>query len=90
MAEAAPATAHGGLLHDELARLGLAPDDVLDVSVNVNPYGPCAPVLAAVRAAPIERYPDPTAAPARAALAPLLPERDALRAELGAILKILG
>jgi histidinol-phosphate aminotransferase/threonine-phosphate decarboxylase len=57
------------MLHDELARLGLAPEDVLDVSVNVNPYGPCRSVIDAIRAAPIERYPDPTATPARAALA---------------------
>lgn len=60
---------HGGLLHEELAGLGLAPEDVLDVSVNVNPYGPCRPVVDAIRAAHIDRYPDPTAAPARAALA---------------------
>ena len=60
---------HGGLLHDELASLGLRADDILDVSVNVNPYGPCQSVLDAIRAAPLERYPDPSAAPARAALA---------------------
>jgi histidinol-phosphate/aromatic aminotransferase/cobyric acid decarboxylase-like protein len=60
---------HGGLLEDELTRLGLRHEDVLDVSVNVNPYGSFPPVIAAIRAAAIERYPDPTAAPARAALA---------------------
>lgn len=60
---------HGGLLHDELVRFGLTPEDVLDASVNVNPYGPCRAVLDAIRAAPIDRYPDPTAAPARAAVA---------------------
>jgi len=63
------ATLHGGLIDDELATFGLAPDDVLDVSVNVNPYGPCRPVIDAVRAARIDRYPDPTARPARAAIA---------------------
>ncbi len=57
------------MLHDELARLRLAPEDVLDVSVNVNPYGPCLTVIDAIRKAPLERYPDPTAAPARVALA---------------------
>lgn len=60
---------HGGLLDDELARLGLRHEEVLDVSVNVNPYGPPPGVIAAIRAASIERYPDPTATPARAALA---------------------
>ena len=60
--------AHGGLVHEELARLGLAPENVLDVSVNVNPYGPCETVLSAVRSASLERYPDPSAAPARTAL----------------------
>ncbi|MGD0677829.1 MAG: histidinol-phosphate transaminase [Polyangiaceae bacterium] len=61
--------AHGGLLDDELARLGIHPDEVLDVSVNVNPYGPCPAVVAAVRAARVDRYPDPTAQPAREAIA---------------------
>ncbi len=65
----APHTTHGGMLHDELARLGLVPEDVLDVSVNVNPYGPCRPVIDAISSAPIARYPDPTATPARVALA---------------------
>lgn len=69
---------HGGLLEDELARLGLRHDEVLDVSVNVNPYGSAPVVVEAIRAASIERYPDPTAAPARTALARWLdvpPER---------------
>jgi histidinol-phosphate/aromatic aminotransferase/cobyric acid decarboxylase-like protein len=63
------ATAHGGLLDDELAALGIAADDVLDVSVNVNPYGPTPAMIAAVRAARIDRYPDPTSGAARAAVA---------------------
>ncbi|HYQ45572.1 MAG TPA: histidinol-phosphate transaminase [Polyangiaceae bacterium] len=61
--------AHGGLHDDELTRLGLRHEDVLDVSVNVNPYGASRVVLEAIRAASIERYPDPAATPARAALA---------------------
>lgn len=69
MLDATAVQAHGGMLHEELSRLGLAPEAVLDVSVNVNPYGPCPSVLEAIRSARIERYPDPTAAPARAALA---------------------
>ncbi len=59
-------TAHGGLLDAELGALGLHAGDVLDVSVNVNPYGPCASVRRAIAEAAIDRYPDPTAAPAAA------------------------
>lgn len=59
---------HGGLVHDELAALGISSASILDFSVNVNPYGPCDEVRRAVSAAPIDRYPDPTAAPARRAL----------------------
>ena len=60
---------HGGLLEREISALGLRPDDVLDVSVNVNPYGPSAAVVEAIRSAPIDRYPDPTAWDARRAIA---------------------
>lgn len=64
-----PVIAHGGLLADELAALGLRAEDVLDVSVNVNPYGPCPAVRRAIGEAAVHRYPDPTASPARRALA---------------------
>jgi histidinol-phosphate/aromatic aminotransferase/cobyric acid decarboxylase-like protein len=60
---------HGGLIDRELIALGLSPDDVLDVSVNTNPYGPCDAVVKATRAAAMDRYPDPTAWPAREAIA---------------------
>ncbi|HZZ85919.1 MAG TPA: aminotransferase class I/II-fold pyridoxal phosphate-dependent enzyme [Anaeromyxobacteraceae bacterium] len=60
---------HGGALAAELDALGLAPEEVLDFSVNVNPYGPCAEVLAAARSAPVHLYPDPTAAAVRRAVA---------------------
>jgi histidinol-phosphate/aromatic aminotransferase/cobyric acid decarboxylase-like protein len=56
---------HGGLLDDELAALGLRADDVLDLSVNVNPYGPCPAVRRALAAARVDRYPDPRATAAR-------------------------
>jgi histidinol-phosphate/aromatic aminotransferase/cobyric acid decarboxylase-like protein len=69
MSTGALAMQHGGLLADELARLGLEPEEVLDVSVNVNPYGSFPPIIAAIRAASIERYPDPSATPARRAIA---------------------
>jgi histidinol-phosphate/aromatic aminotransferase/cobyric acid decarboxylase-like protein len=60
---------HGGLLAEELARLDLRASDIVDFSVNVNPYGPAPAVLAAARAAPIDRYPDPTASELRQAIA---------------------
>lgn len=63
------ARVHGGPVAAELAAAGIAPGDVLDLSVNVNPYGPPPAVLAAARAAALERYPDPSAGAVRAALA---------------------
>jgi histidinol-phosphate/aromatic aminotransferase/cobyric acid decarboxylase-like protein len=60
---------HGGPTAEELAALGLAPGDVLDLSVNVNPYGPAPAVAEAARRAVLERYPDPAARAVRAALA---------------------
>jgi histidinol-phosphate aminotransferase len=50
--------AHGALNFAELERLGLDPNDVLDFSVNSNPYGPSPLILEAIRSVPIERYPD--------------------------------
>ncbi|WP_394835060.1 histidinol-phosphate aminotransferase family protein [Pendulispora rubella] len=66
--------AHGGPVDDELAALGLRAGDVLDFSVNVNPYGPCPSVVRAIAEAPLDRYPDPSAAPTRRALAARLDE----------------
>lgn len=60
---------HGGMRDDELASHGLSPADVLDLSVNVNPYGPCALIRRAIAEAAIDRYPDPSATTARRALA---------------------
>ncbi|MFI4936861.1 MAG: hypothetical protein ACHP7N_19835, partial [Caulobacterales bacterium] len=44
-------------------------EGLLDLSVNVNPYGPAPAVADAVRNAPLHAYPDPTARAAREALA---------------------
>jgi len=63
------ASTHGGLLDDELAALGIAHDMVLDLSVNVNPYGPSPAMARALATARIDRYPDPNAATARRAVA---------------------
>lgn len=60
---------HGGIDGAELASLGVAPARVVDFSVNTNPYGPCPAVRDAIAEATVDRYPDPTARPARAAVA---------------------
>ena len=49
---------HGALDYGELGRLGLHPWEVLDFSVNANPYGPSPRVREAVANAAIDRYPD--------------------------------
>lgn len=68
-AEPHPLRVHGGLDPAELARLGIAPDEVLDLSVNVNPFGPHPDVVRAIRGAPLDRYPDQHDGRARALLA---------------------
>lgn len=60
---------HGGLPIATLRALGIDPEGVLDMSVNVNPYGPCRAVREAVASARIERYPDPGCTAAREAVA---------------------
>lgn len=66
---AAPVRLHGGACETELRAAGADPATAIDFSVNVNPYGPSPAVLAAIRAAPVARYPDPSAAPVRRAIA---------------------
>lgn len=65
------ARAHGGPRPGELESQGWRAEDVLDFSVNINPYGPTPDVAAAVRAAPLLSYPDAEARGARTALAEL-------------------
>ena len=60
---------HGGVSVDELTLLGVDSREILDFSASINPYGPCPAVVNAVAACPIDRYPDPSAAPLRRALA---------------------
>lgn len=60
---------HGGSREDEIRALGIDSSEIVDFSVNVNPYGPSPAVVRAIREAPIEQYPDPTAWRARQALA---------------------
>lgn len=49
---------HGAIDYTELARLGLQPSEILDFSVNGNPYGPSPMVREAIAQVAIERYPD--------------------------------
>ncbi len=63
------ARVHGGLSPREARAHGVDPERVLDLSVNINPYGPCEPVVAAARAAVLDGYPDPSARAARTAWA---------------------
>src|SRR4051812_7970120 len=60
--------AHGGIVDDEVAGLGIAASEVIDFSVNVNPYGPTPAMIDAIRSAPLDRYPDPTSSAARRAI----------------------
>src|SRR5262245_24357896 len=63
---------HGGAQEGELRALGLDPASIIDFSTCLNPYGPCPAMMRAVRSAPIDCYPDPTARVARVALADVL------------------
>lgn len=49
---------HGAIDYAELASLGLQPQDIIDFSVNGNPYGPSPHVREAVARVAIDRYPD--------------------------------
>ena len=60
---------HGALDFAELERLGLEPDEVLDFSVNSNPFGPSPAVRIAIAATPLDRYPDRESLGLRQALA---------------------
>jgi histidinol-phosphate/aromatic aminotransferase/cobyric acid decarboxylase-like protein len=63
---------HGGTCEMDLAALGIARESIVDFSTCLNPYGPCPTVVDAVRAAPIDCYPDPTARAVRENLAEIL------------------
>lgn len=53
-----PAAYHGAFDYGELEQLALSPDDVIDFSVNSNPYGPPPGVREAIANVPLDRYPD--------------------------------
>jgi histidinol-phosphate aminotransferase len=49
---------HGAIDYGELAHLGLHPSEILDFSVNSNPYGSSPAVHAAIAQVALDRYPD--------------------------------
>ena len=53
-----PNVHHGAFDFGELEALGISPDEVIDFSVNSNPFGPITAVSRALTTVPIERYPD--------------------------------
>jgi histidinol-phosphate aminotransferase len=56
--ETLPDVHHGAPDYAELERLGLSPDEIIDFSVNSNPYGPDPAVRQALESVPLDRYPD--------------------------------
>lgn len=64
-----PPASHGALDFHELEQAGLHPDDVLDFSVNSNPFGPSPFVREAIKNTPLDRYPDRECLALRRALA---------------------
>jgi histidinol-phosphate aminotransferase len=60
---------HGSFDYAELSRLGLRPEEVIDFSVSVNPFGPPLVIREAVAKADYERYPDSRASALVRALA---------------------
>ena len=67
--QATPSDQHGALDYAELTRLGIAPDEIIDFSVNSNPFGPSPAVREALQRVVVERYPDCEALALRHALA---------------------
>ncbi len=59
---------HGAADYAELETLGLTPDQVIDFSVNSNPFGPSPNIAAALSQVNFDRYPDREAIALRRAL----------------------
>jgi len=53
-----PPVHHGAFDFGELEAMQIAPDDVLDFSVNSNPYGPSTVVYESLKTIALEHYPD--------------------------------
>ena len=67
--QATPPDRHGALDFEELARLGISPDEIIDFSVNSNPFGPSPAVRKVLEQVVIDRYPDRESLALRTALA---------------------
>lgn len=59
---------HGAIDFAELAEYGIRPNEVIDFSVNSNPFGPAPSVLEAIQGANVARYPDKECLALRSAL----------------------
>jgi len=60
---------HGGIDYAELEALGIAPEEVVDFSANLNPFGPPPGIKEAISKADINGYPDSRAGELRRLLA---------------------
>ena len=60
---------HGGIDYEELKKLGISPEAVLDFSVSINPFGSPPGIREALASTSAEQYPDPEATELRQALA---------------------
>ncbi len=60
---------HGGASPEDRARLAAAGVELVDLSANINPYGPHPSVLAAAQAATVSHYPEADSRSLRAAYA---------------------
>ena len=60
---------HGGIDYAELEKLGIAPQEVLDFSANLNPFGPPPGVEEVLSEVDISHYPDSEACHLRCSLA---------------------
>lgn len=81
---ALPRGIHGSPDYQELESLGLDPAEIIDFSVNSNPYGPSPRVIQSLAQTPLDRYPDRHALPLRRSLA------DHLRVDLDRIVVANG
>jgi histidinol-phosphate aminotransferase len=58
MSSAGFSETHGGISPSELQRLGVSPGQIIDFSVNSNPFGPSPLVLERLRQVSVAHYPD--------------------------------
>jgi len=63
-----PKAYHGAIDFEEISALGLTADEIIDFSVNSNPFGPASAVVEALKLASISRYPDKVCLELRRAL----------------------